>query len=195
MLGARPPALPGRCGRRLRSPPGSRWRWGRTASARRACGATRASAFAISQGWRELAAYALDDRPTHALYYGILKLWPGAASSEFVLRSLSVVCAAAAAALMAVLAARLFGRVAGFSAGVLFAVNPFVIAYAQEARMYALVALLTVIASLLFVRAIEGPSTRRWLVYAVSAVALVYAHAVAGSVLIAHAIAFLLRSP
>lgn len=153
------------------------------------------SAFAVSYGWRELVPSVLDNRPTHALYYGILKLWSGAGSSEFVLRSLSVVCVVAAAALVAVLAARLFGRVAGFSAGVLFAVNPFVIAYAQEARVYALVALLTVIASLLFVRAIEGPTTGRWLVYALSAVALVYAHAVAGSVLIAHAIAFLLRSP
>ena len=152
------------------------------------------TAAAVARGWSDLTHYVVDERPTHGLYYGLLKLWP-AGSGEVALRSMSVVCIAAAAALTAILATRLFGRAAGWCAGVLFAVNPFVISHAQNARVYALAVLLSVLASLLFVRALERPSQRRWLAYGLVAAVLVYAHAVAGAVLVAHAIAFLLRRP
>ena len=150
------------------------------------------TAAAVARGWSHLTHYVVDERPTHGLYYGLLKLWP-AGSGEFALRSMSVVCIAVAAALTAILATRLFGRAAGWCAGVLFAVNPFVISHAQNARVYALAVLLSVLASLLFVRALERLSQPRWLAYGLVAAVLVYAHAVAGAVLVAHAIAFLLQ--
>ena len=149
------------------------------------------SAWATRQTWADLLAYIVDERPVHSLYYPVLKVWSVLGSSEVVLRSLSVVCMAAAAGILAVLARRLFGRTAGVAAGVLFAVNPFVIAYAQEARVYAIVVLLAVSASLLLVRALDRPSPGRWAGWALCASLLVYAHAAAGTVLAAHAVAIL----
>jgi hypothetical protein len=90
----------------------------------------------------EMAAATAGDRsPT--LYYALLHFWIGAVGqSEFAMRMLSVLADLAALACVALLARRMRGSM--FVAAALYAVSPTALWYAQETRMYALVAALTI---------------------------------------------------
>jgi hypothetical protein len=73
-------------------------------------------------------------------------------------------------------AAGLWGTRAGWLAAVLVATNPFLTQYAQEGRMYALLALLSLVASAAFARAFAWRS-RGWAVaYAVVLALMLYTH-------------------
>jgi 4-amino-4-deoxy-L-arabinose transferase-like glycosyltransferase len=75
-------------------------------------------------------------------YYWLLGGWRLlAGTSEFALRALSVFASLMSIAFTYALGRRLFGGVAGLTAALLVALNSFSIYYAQEARMYALLAL------------------------------------------------------
>ncbi|MEU1302955.1 glycosyltransferase family 39 protein [Streptomyces shenzhenensis] len=105
----------------------------------------------VPEIWRLLH----DVDAVHGLYYlvmhAVLALGPG----EVLLRLPSVCGAAAAAALVAALGARLVGPRAGLWAGLLYAITPMVGHYAQEGRSYALVAAGAAGATLLLVRAVD----------------------------------------
>lgn len=78
-------------------------------------------------------------------YYLALKYWMvGAGDTEFGLRSLSAFWSVLAVAGTFALGRRLFDWRVGFIAGLLIALNPFAVYYAQEARMYAQLAALSV---------------------------------------------------
>lgn len=96
------------------------------------------SAALALRSWADISqAAAADIHPP--LYYWLLSLWVKLFGlSEIGLRSLSAVVGAATVGLTFDLGRRLFGRVAGLLAAFLLAVAPLPIAYAQEARMYAL---------------------------------------------------------
>jgi mannosyltransferase len=66
--------------------------------------------------------------------------------------------------------------------------------FAQEVRFYALATLVATLATLLLLRALDRPSTLRWLAYAVSLALLGYVDVVALSVLAGHAVGAVLRS-
>jgi len=75
-------------------------------------------------------------------YYWLLAIWRGVAGeSEIALRSLSTFASILSIAFTFALGKRLFDPVAGLAAALLVAFNSFSIYYAQEARMYALLAL------------------------------------------------------
>lgn len=75
-------------------------------------------------------------------YYWLLSIWRRAAGdSEFALRGLSVFVSVLTVAFAYALGARLVGRWVGLLAALFVALNTFSIYYAQEARMYALLAL------------------------------------------------------
>lgn len=75
-------------------------------------------------------------------YYWLLHGWRIlTGESEFALRALSALVSGLAAAFTFALGQRLYGPVAGFSAALFVALNTFQIYYAQETRMYALLAL------------------------------------------------------
>ena len=94
-------------------------------------------------------ALRLDGSPP--LYYMLLHVWMSVAgSSEEAVRWLSVVCMLAAVPVAWWAAAGLWGARAGWMAAVLAATNPFLTQYAQEGRMYALLALLSLVASAAF---------------------------------------------
>jgi hypothetical protein len=123
-------------------------------------------------------ALRLDGSPP--LYYVLLHFWMEVAgTSEEAVRSLSLVCALLAVP-VAWWAARVpFGERASWMAAVLAATNPFLTLYAQEARMYALAALLAIVACGAFARAFgaDAERRRRWaIVYAVALAALLYTH-------------------
>ncbi len=75
-------------------------------------------------------------------YYWLLAFWHDlTGSSEVALRSLSTLASILSVAFTFALGKRLFNPAAGLAAAVLVALNTFSIYYAQEARMYALLAL------------------------------------------------------
>ena len=104
---------------------------------------------------------------------------------EAAVRSFSAVCGALAAALTAVLGRRWFGATAGTLAGLAAAVSPLGVYYGQEARMYALAALLAVCVWL----ALDvwlATRRARWLaLYALAALAALLTHYIAVTVVAA----------
>jgi mannosyltransferase len=76
------------------------------------------------------------------LYYYLLHVWRGVfGASEFALRSLSAVLGVLLVWLTYLIARRAFSHGVGVLAAFLAAINPFQIVYAQEARMYLLLAI------------------------------------------------------
>jgi mannosyltransferase len=131
-----------------------------------------------------------------APYYVVAKAWAAVAGTAPVaLRLPSALAMAAAAALVAALGARLSGRRVGLVAGLVFAVVPATSRFAQEARPYAFVVLLAVLATLLLVRYLDRPGVRTGLPYAVSIALLGAFHLVGLLLLAAHAVAARRRFP
>jgi len=101
----------------------------------------------------------------HGAYY--LLMWVVvrvAGSSELAVRFPSAVAMAVTAGVVTALGRRLVSVPAGFAAGLVFAALPNVTFYGQDAREYAMVAMLATIASYLLVRAMPArPRRRRWL--------------------------------
>ncbi|HYM58518.1 MAG TPA: glycosyltransferase family 39 protein [Solirubrobacteraceae bacterium] len=121
----------------------------------------------------------LDGSPP--LYYMLLHFWLGLAGrGEEATRALSLLLALIAIPVAWWGARMLFGERAGWIAAVLAALNPFLTHYAQEARMYALVIVLGLVACVSFVRAFAGEDprpARRWIAsLALSVAALLYTH-------------------
>ncbi|MFB6395744.1 glycosyltransferase family 39 protein [Polymorphospora sp. 2-325] len=126
-------------------------------------------------------------------YYLFMHGWTGLfGDSPTALRLPSALAMTAAAALAAVLGGRLLGPGTGLLAGLLFAVVPSTSRYGQEARPYALVTMLAVLATLLLVRAIDRPGWWRWLAYGLAVAGLGLGHLVAATLLAGHAVAVLL---
>jgi mannosyltransferase len=122
------------------------------------------------------AAWSTPTPGAMALYYEVLHFWSFLGNSEFVLRSLSVLCTAIAIPVVYSLGVRLADRRAALISAFLVAVSPFVAQYSQEARPYAMVMLLSAASSLALLRAIERPTWRRWMTYAILAIASLYVH-------------------
>jgi mannosyltransferase len=104
-----------------------------------------------------LSAASRDIHPP--LYYLLLKAWSGlTGESEFALRAFSALSGVLSVACAYALGAVLFAPGVGMVAAFLTALNTFSIYYSQEARMYALLALLAALAMLCFVKWLD---TRR----------------------------------
>jgi mannosyltransferase len=92
------------------------------------------------------------------LYYALAWVWTQlTGTGEVGLRSVSALAGVATVPVAYLLGAELRGRRAGIVAAALVAVNPMLLWYSQEARSYALLALLTALAALYFVRALPSP--------------------------------------
>jgi 4-amino-4-deoxy-L-arabinose transferase-like glycosyltransferase len=90
------------------------------------------------------------------LYYFSLHAWMGVTGhSPFAARFFSVILGMITVALLWRLAAWCFDRRVGLVVGLLAAVNPFHVAYSQEARMYALLGAAAVVAAWGLLRALE----------------------------------------
>ncbi len=91
------------------------------------------------------------------LYYALAWFWTQlTGTGEVGLRSVSALAGVATVPVAYLLGAELRGRRAGIVAAALVAVNPMLLWYSQEARGYALLALLTALAALYFVRALSS---------------------------------------
>jgi uncharacterized membrane protein len=116
-----------------------------------------------------IARTAIDIHPP--FYYLVLHLWtlilgPGAVS----VRLFSVAVGTLSVPLMFLVARRLFGRNTALIAALILTVAPFHVYYCQEARMYALVTLLALASSYLFLLLLDEQATRtrrrvHWILY------------------------------
>jgi mannosyltransferase len=130
-----------------------------------------------------------------SLYHAILSVWTGIGDSEAAVRSLSVLAGVATVPIGYLLVRRLATVEAALLAGALLAVNPMLVRYMQEARSYALCALLVTGASYLFVRGVQQPNWAVWIAYAAVAALSGYAHFFALLVPPAHACSLLFVRP
>ncbi|MBA9003202.1 glycosyltransferase family 39 protein [Thermomonospora cellulosilytica] len=108
----------------------------------------------------------------HGPYYLMMRAWLLLfGDGEFAMRLPSVLATAAAAAGVAVIGRRLASAPTGMTAGLLYAGHPTAVRYAQEARSYAMVTAVAVLATYLLVRAVDS-GDRRWLAGYASALVL-----------------------
>lgn len=143
---------------------------------------------AATRSWSDLARLVRNVDGVHATYYALVHVWTGVFGTSAVsLRLPSVLATAVAAALLAVLGARLAGRRTGVVAGLLLAVVPSVSQYADDARPYALVLAVAVGATLALVDALERPGRWRWVRYAVLVALLGALQVTATLLVLAHA--------
>ncbi|MGP0018251.1 MAG: hypothetical protein ACLPHP_06760 [Candidatus Sulfotelmatobacter sp.] len=119
-----------------------------------------------------------------SLYYVLLRIWllfkTHSGPSQFFIRSLSVLIAAATVPATYWLARMLYGRRVALIAAALFTFNAYSVRYAQEARSYALLLLLATLSSgflIAWVReSAREPVRRNRRAYVLVSVLAVYAH-------------------
>jgi 4-amino-4-deoxy-L-arabinose transferase-like glycosyltransferase len=120
------------------------------------------------------------------LYYFSLHFWMQAAGqSPLAVRLPSVLLGVATVALVYVLARELFDDRSGLWAAGLTAVAPFHVHYSQEARMYSLLCLLSLLAVYGFVRGWRRGGWANWALFTVVAALSLYAHNLAFLTLVA----------
>ncbi len=111
------------------------------------------------------------------LYYMLLHVWISwLGDSETATHSLSLLAGVATVPVGGWGAWRMFGRRAGVMAALMFAFNAWLTAYAQETRMYELVALEGAIATVGFVLGFVHDRRRFRVLFAVSLLAMLYTH-------------------
>ena len=127
----------------------------------------------------------LIDRQYHVLYYALGKPWAlVAGTSEWALRFPSVLGTMLACALLVVLAHKLFAGWTALASGLFLAASPFLVKWSQQARSYTLLLAISLVATLLLLRALERGSRAAWAAYGIAFTALVVWHPVAGVLLV-----------
>ena len=111
------------------------------------------------------------------LFYVLLHGWMGVfGDSDLAVRSLSGVIGVVTVPLVWLAGRRFGGRTAGWAAMLLVATSPFAVRYGTETRMYALVALLTVLGLLAMQRVLTRPRPGNLVALAVVTGLLLYSH-------------------
>ena len=123
-------------------------------------------------------AYVRNTDAVHGAYYLLMHLVTERGQSELIARLPSALAAALTAGGIAVIGRRLVSARAGLLAGLIYALLPVVSRYAQEARSYAIVSALGVLATYLLLRALATTTVRViWFAgYALSVAALGWLH-------------------
>jgi mannosyltransferase len=111
------------------------------------------------------------------LYYLLLNVWIGwFGDSETATHTLSLLFALACIPAAWWAGSTLFGRTTGWICAALAAIDPYLTAYGQETRMYTVLALFSILATLGFVRGVVD-GDRRWLPLLVASLtAMLYTH-------------------
>jgi mannosyltransferase len=128
------------------------------------------------------------------LYYAVAWAWTQlTGTGEFGLRTVSALAGVATVPVAYLLGAELSNRRAGIVAAALVAVNPMLLWYSQEARAYALFALLTALSLLYFVRALERGRRRDSIAWGVASALALGTHYFAAFPVMAEALWLLRR--
>ncbi len=143
-------------------------------------------AYLIQFDFGEIARYtATDVHPP--FYYWALKLWSLLfGTSEFALRSMSVLFGAVAIFFAFLLAKRMFGRRAAWTSLLFLALAPMFIRYSQEMRMYTLVAAIAFAATYTLTIAVEQNKRKHWIVYGLLVGLGMWTHYFAALIWLAH---------
>jgi 4-amino-4-deoxy-L-arabinose transferase-like glycosyltransferase len=128
------------------------------------------------------------------LYYALAWAWTQVAGTEEVgLRTVSALAGVATVPVAYMLGAELSDRRAGVIAAALVAVNPMLVWYSQEARGYALFALLTALSLLYFVRALDRGRRRDFIAWGIVSALALATHYFAAFPIVAEALWLLRR--
>lgn len=151
---------------------------------------------AISIGWAQMPVRTIlsvslnlvqDRHPP--LYYLLLHVWTRLfGDGEFSVRMLSALAGAMIVPLGYLLGRELYGHRAGVATAALLAVNPFLVWYSQEVRMFTLATTLLLAASLALVGALQRRGAWRWVAYVILGTAAFYTYLLSALVLVAHGI-------
>jgi mannosyltransferase len=115
--------------------------------------------------------------PNPPLYHLSLAVWMNAlGSGEAAVRIFAAFLGTLYLPALYLLGKRLFSSRLALMATLLGALNPFLVWYSQEARMYALVATLSLWSLYCFLRLLETPRLTWWVAYALLTVASLYSH-------------------
>lgn len=120
------------------------------------------------------------------LYFLAMRPWAAIGESEFILRYFSVLWGVLGVALIYRLGNLVGGRRTGLIATFLLAISPFHIWYSQEARMYAMLTALAIVASWCLLLLLRKERRALWLVYAISLTLAMYTHFLAVFLPVAH---------
>jgi len=114
----------------------------------------------------------LDPHPP--LYYLFMHLWLRLGTDPLTARLPSALISTACVPLLYALGMRLVGRQIALAAATLLTVSAFHIAWAQEARMYALLGLLCLLSTYFLVRGLQGGGWIWWVLHALISAATLY---------------------
>jgi mannosyltransferase len=135
-----------------------------------------ASVTIAKQPWHQFWHVIATREGNMVLYHLLLSEWMKIDNSEFFIRLISVAAFVGSVAALYALARRVAGERVALVAGLLLAINPFMIHFAQTARGYELSVLLVTCSALLFARALERQTWAAWLSYSLLGALGVYAH-------------------
>jgi mannosyltransferase len=135
---------------------------------------------------RDLLEYLVTVESNMALYHVLLEPWLAVSGDVGFVRALSIAFALATLPFVYALGLRLFDRRTAVFAVLLMSVNVSFVGHARDARSYALTVLLVTAATTFLVRAVSGTRSREWVLYAVTAGLAIWAHLLAGLVIVAH---------
>ena len=131
----------------------------------------------VDESLGDAADTVLDTESSPPLYYVLAWAWSGVlGADEAGLRSLSAVAGALVAPVAYVTLRQVGLRTEALIAGALAAVSPLLVWYSQEARVYALFALLTAVGLLFFVRLLANFSARALTGWSIACAAMLLAH-------------------
>lgn len=132
------------------------------------------SAYLAAHRFPQILAFVSSSDAHPPLYYLILHVWMILGQSELALRALSAVASLAAVLMTYALGRSLANSRVAVLAAALMALSAFQVWYAQEARMYALTTLATLVAMWAFVKACETQRTVFWVVYTCGMLTAIY---------------------
>ncbi|MFH1133063.1 MAG: glycosyltransferase family 39 protein [Nanoarchaeota archaeon] len=126
------------------------------------------------------------------LYMALLHIWIRLFGiSEAAVRSLSVLFGTATVLLGFLVARKLFGQQVALLSALLLAVSPVLVYYSQEARMYALFTLTTLLSTFLFLRFLDRMAVGRSILYILGTALALYTHYFSVLLLMVHSFFFL----
>ncbi len=151
---------------------------------------------AATGSWGRLWDAVVGREAPHALVDVLLKGWLALASTDaWTLRLPAAVAGAAAVGLTCALGTRLLERVAGLVAAATMATGVLIVEWSQRGHGATLALAAVVGATLVFVAALEEPSRRRWVLWALLAGVAMAASLLMAPVLVAQGAAFAARRP
>src|SRR4051812_25655110 len=124
------------------------------------------------------------------LYTLLLHFWIALfGTGEAAVRTLSLIFGTATVPVIFYTGRRLLNRELGLLAAALLAVSPFHIWHSQDAKMYTLVVLVTLISTTLYLQALETGQARWWAAYVVATWVALFTHGLAVLILVAQLLA------